>query len=167
MKYNPKINEEVANLPGFAFLHPCQDDATVQGALELIYRTEECLREITGMERFTFQPVAGAHGEITGLMIIQAYHRARGEERRRVLVPDSAHGTNPATAAMLGCEVVQIPSDARGLVDIEALRQAVDEHTAALMLTNPNTLGLSRRISWKSPKSCMLPEACFTMTVPT
>ena len=142
MKYSPKINEEVANLPGFAFLHPCQDDATVQGALELIYRTEECLKEITGMERFTFQPVAGAHGEITGLMMIQAYHRAQGEERRRVLVPDSAHGTNPATAAMAGCEVVQIPSDERGLVDIEALRNAVDEHTAALMLTNPNTLGL-------------------------
>ncbi|MEW5920373.1 MAG: aminomethyl-transferring glycine dehydrogenase subunit GcvPB [Bacillota bacterium] len=142
MKYNPKINEEAAGLPGFAFLHPCQDGSTVQGALELIHRTEECLKEITGMARFTFQPVAGAHGEITGLLVIQAYHRARGEDRRRVLVPDSAHGTNPATAAMAGCEVVQIPSDARGMVDLAALQKAVDEHTAALMLTNPNTLGL-------------------------
>ncbi len=142
MKYNPKVNEEAAALPGFAYLHPCQDDSTVQGALELLYRAEAYLNEITGMDRVTFQPVAGAHGELTGLMLILAYHRSRGENRNKVLIPDSAHGTNPASAAMAGCSVVQIPSDARGLVDLEALKKALDEDTAALMLTNPNTLGL-------------------------
>jgi len=142
MKYNPKVNEETASLPGFAFAHPCQDDATVQGALGLLYEAEVCLREVTGMDRITFQPVAGAHGELTGLMVIGAYHRLRGEKRTKVLVPDSAHGTNPATAAMAGFEVVQIPSDTRGLVDVEALKAALGPDTAALMLTNPNTLGL-------------------------
>ncbi|MEW5784012.1 MAG: aminomethyl-transferring glycine dehydrogenase subunit GcvPB [Bacillota bacterium] len=142
MKYNPKINEDIAVLPGFAYLHPCQDDCTVQGALELLYRAEAGLKEVTGMDRITFQPVAGAQGELTGLMLIQAYHRARNEERRKVLIPDSAHGTNPASAAMSGFEVVQIPSDARGLVDLEKLKEALGPDTAALMLTNPNTLGL-------------------------
>lgn len=142
MKYNPKVNEETAALPGFAFAHPCQDDTTVQGALELLYDAEVCLKEVTGMDRITFQPVAGAHGELTGLMVIGAYHRSRGETRTKVLVPDSAHGTNPATAAMAGFDVVQIPSDKRGLVDIDALKAALGPDTAALMLTNPNTLGL-------------------------
>jgi glycine dehydrogenase subunit 2 len=142
MKYNPKVNEAAASLPGFAFLHPCQDESTLQGALELLYHTEAGLKEITGMDRITFQPVAGAHGELTGLMLILAYHRSRGENRCKVLVPDSAHGTNPATAAMAGCSVVQIPSDQRGLVDLAALKKALDGETAALMLTNPNTLGL-------------------------
>jgi glycine dehydrogenase subunit 2 len=142
MKYNPKVNEETASLPGFACVHPCQDDSTAQGVLELLHEAEICLKEVTGMDRITFQPVAGAHGELTGLMMIQAYHRSRGENRDKVLVPDSAHGTNPATAAMAGFEVVQVPSDDRGLVDIEALKAALGSDTAALMLTNPNTLGL-------------------------
>ncbi len=142
MKYNPKVNEEAAALPGFAFLHPLQEDATVQGALELLYQTEDCIKEITGMDRVTLQPAAGAHGELTGLMVILAYHRHRGEKRHKVLIPFSAHGTNPATAAMADCEVVQIPADERGLVDVQALKEALDEETAALMLTNPNTLGL-------------------------
>ncbi len=143
MKYNPKINEETASLPGFAFLHPLQDESTLQGALALCYYAEEGLKEVTGMDRISLQPVAGAHGELTGLMVIQAYHRSRGEgERNKVIVPDSAHGTNPATATMAGYEVVQIPSDERGLVDVEALKVALGPDTAALMLTNPNTLGL-------------------------
>jgi glycine dehydrogenase subunit 2 len=143
MKHNPKVNEEAAALPGFAQVHPCQDDRTVQGVLELLYEAEQCLKEVTGMDRITFQPVAGAHGELTGLMMIQAYHRSRGEHHRnKVLVPDSAHGTNPATAAMAGYDVVQVPSDHRGLVDLKALKAALGDDTAALMLTNPNTLGL-------------------------
>ena len=142
MKYNPKINEEVAALPGFAHLHPYQEDATAQGALELLYLAEQCFKEVTGMDRISFQPAAGAHGELTGLMIILAYHRSRGEKRQKVLVPDSAHGTNPATITMAGCQVVEIPSDEWGLVDLEALKSNVDEDTAGLMLTNPNTLGL-------------------------
>jgi len=143
MKYNPKVNEEVAVLPGFAFMHPCQPEETAQGALELLYNMEQCLKEITGMERFTMQPAAGAHGELTGLMVIQAYHRHRGDHKRnKVLIPLSAHGTNPATVTMAGYEVVQIPCDERGNVDLKALKEAVDDTTSALMLTNPSTLGL-------------------------
>lgn len=143
MKYNPKINEEMAVLPGFAALHPLQPEETVQGALALLYDMEQALAELTGMDRFTLQPAAGAHGELTGLMVIQAYHRHREDHRRnKVLIPLSAHGTNPATVTMAGYEVVQIPCDERGNVDQEALRAAVDETTAALMLTNPSTLGL-------------------------
>lgn len=143
MKYNPKVNEETAALPGFASLHPCQPEETVQGALELLYRMEQELKELTGMDRFTLQPAAGAHGELTGLMVIQAYHRHRGDDNRnRVLIPLSAHGTNPATVSMAGYEVVQVPCDERGLVDLAALKKAVDENTSALMLTNPSTLGL-------------------------
>jgi len=143
MKYNPKVNEETAALPGFAFLHPCQPEETAQGALELLYNMEQGLKELTGMERFTLQPAAGAHGELTGLMVIQAYHRSRGDlKRNKVLIPLSAHGTNPATVSMAGYEVVQIPCDERGLVDLEALKAAVDDTTSALMLTNPSTLGL-------------------------
>ncbi|MDY6826105.1 MAG: aminomethyl-transferring glycine dehydrogenase subunit GcvPB [Bacillota bacterium] len=143
MKYNPKVNEETAAMPGFALLHPCQPEETVQGALELLYKMEQELKELTGMDRFTLQPAAGAHGELTGLMVIQAYHRHRGDgNRNRVLIPLSAHGTNPATVSMAGYEVVQVPCDERGLVDLEALKEAVDENTSALMLTNPSTLGL-------------------------
>jgi len=143
MKYNPKVNEETASLPGFAYLHPCQPEETAQGALELLYNMEQGLKELTGMERFTLQPAAGAHGELTGLMVIQAYHRNRGDlKRNKVLIPLSAHGTNPATVSMAGYEVVQIPCDERGLVDLEALKAAVDDTTSALMLTNPSTLGL-------------------------
>lgn len=143
MKYNPKINEATANLPGFTGLHPLVPVEAAQGALELMYNLQEYLAEITGMDAITLQPAAGAHGEYTGLAVIAAYHQSRGDrERRQVLVPDSAHGTNPASAAMAGLEVVQIPSDEGGLVDLEALKAAVGPRTAALMLTNPNTLGL-------------------------
>ncbi|NPV53006.1 MAG: aminomethyl-transferring glycine dehydrogenase subunit GcvPB [Firmicutes bacterium] len=144
MKYNPKVNEDVASLPGFTRLHPYEPEELVQGALELMYRLEGYLAAISGMERVTLQPAAGAHGELTGLMMIKAYHEHRGEggRRRKVIIPDSAHGTNPASAALCGYQVVEVKSDERGGVDIADLRALVGEDTAALMLTNPNTLGL-------------------------
>lgn len=142
MKYNPKINEDVARYAGFAHLHPYQPEEMAQGALELLYNLQNDLAEITGMDTVTLQPAAGAQGEWTGLMLIRAYHESRGEKRTKVIVPDSAHGTNPASATVAGFETITIPSDEEGLVDIEALRQAVGPDTAALMLTNPNTLGL-------------------------
>ncbi|MEN4013267.1 MAG: aminomethyl-transferring glycine dehydrogenase subunit GcvPB [Bellilinea sp.] len=143
MKYNPKINEEMARLPGFAFTHPLQPEETVQGNLALMYELQEQLKEISGFGAVTLQPAAGAQGEFTGVMIIRAYHKSRGDcKRNKMLVPDSAHGTNPATSGMTGFEVISIPSDSRGNVDIEALKAACDESTAGLMLTNPNTLGL-------------------------
>lgn len=144
MKYNPKINEAVTELPGFAGIHPYQPEGTVQGALEVLWELERDLCEISGMDGMTLQPAAGAHGELTGLLLIAAYHAARGEggTRKKVIVPDSAHGTNPASAALAGFEVVAVASDPRGNVDPEALRKAVGADTAALMLTNPNTLGL-------------------------
>ncbi|MEB3100176.1 aminomethyl-transferring glycine dehydrogenase subunit GcvPB [Ferviditalea candida] len=142
MKYNPKINEDVARLPGFAKIHPYQPVESIQGALELMYKLQQDLAEITGMDRITLQPAAGAHGEWTGLMMIRAYHESRGERRTKVIVPDSAHGTNPASATVAGFETVTIKSNEKGLVDLEALRAAVGPDTAALMLTNPNTLGL-------------------------
>ncbi|ADU51302.1 glycine dehydrogenase (decarboxylating) beta subunit [Thermaerobacter marianensis DSM 12885] len=143
MKYNPKVNERVAALPGFADLHPYVPDELAQGALRLMYDLERALCEIGGMARATLQPAAGAHGELTGILLIRAYHRSRGQGHRyKVIVPDSAHGTNPATAAMAGYKVVEVPSDARGGVDLKALEAVLDEDVAALMLTNPNTLGL-------------------------
>lgn len=143
MKYNPKVNEEAARLPGFALSHPLQPEETVQGNLELLWNLERWLCEITGMDRMSLQPAAGAHGELTGILVIRAYHESRGDHaRRKVIVPDSAHGTNPATAAMAGYEVVTVPSDRDGNVDVAALRQAVGPDTAALMITNPSTLGL-------------------------
>jgi glycine dehydrogenase subunit 2 len=143
MKYNPKINEETARLPGFAFTHPLQPVETVQGSLALMYQLQEWLKEISGFAAVSLQPAAGAHGELTGVLIMRAYHRARGGEGRvRMLIPDSAHGTNPASSAMSRLEVVQIPSDRRGNVDLAALKAACDETVVGLMLTNPNTLGL-------------------------
>ena len=143
MKYNPKVNDQIAALPGFASIHPLQPEETVQGCLEALDLAAQYLCEITGMNDMTFQPAAGAHGELTGLMLIKKYHQANGHEGRvNILVPDSAHGTNPASATMAGFHVVSIPSLPNGCVDIEALRQAADEHTAGLMLTNPNTVGL-------------------------
>lgn len=142
MKYNPKRHEDFAALPGFANLHPLIPAEGAQGALELLRSLEEALCELTGMQAVTLQPAAGAHGELTGLMLIDAYHRSRGQQRRTVLVPDSAHGTNPASAAALGFNVKEIPSDENGLVDLAALSAMVDEDTCALMLTCPNTLGL-------------------------
>jgi glycine dehydrogenase subunit 2 len=142
MKYNPKVAETVASLPGFQRLHPLQPDTTTQGALELLWRLERALCEITGMARATLQPPAGACGEMTGLLLMRAYHEDRGDARRRVIIPDSAHGTNPASVRLAGFEAVPVRSDARGLVDVGALSKLVDESVAGLMLTNPNTLGL-------------------------
>ncbi|WP_318615003.1 aminomethyl-transferring glycine dehydrogenase subunit GcvPB [Sporosarcina sp. YIM B06819] len=143
MKYNPKINEMVARFPGFANIHPLQDESTVQGALEIIYDLQEHLVEITGMDEVTLQPAAGAHGEWTALMMIRAFHEANGDfNRTKVLVPDSAHGTNPASATVAGFETVTVKSNEHGLVDLEDLKRVVGSDTAALMLTNPNTLGL-------------------------
>jgi len=143
MKYNPAVNEEMAALPGFAGVHPLQEPHTVQGCLEVLATAEKLLCKVTGMDAMTFQPAAGAHGEYTGMLIIKAYHKARGDlGRTKVIVPDSAHGTNPATAAMCGFQVVNVPSGSDGCVDLDALRAAVGPDTAGLMLTNPNTLGL-------------------------
>jgi glycine dehydrogenase subunit 2 len=142
MKYNPKVAEAVATLPGFQRLHPLQPDATTQGTLELLWRLERALCEITGMAGATLQPPAGACGEMTGLLLMRAYHQDRGAGRRRVIIPDSAHGTNPASVRLAGFEAVPVRSDARGLVDVGALAKLVVEDVAGLMLTNPNTLGL-------------------------
>jgi len=142
MKYNPRINEAVAALPGFRGLHPWAPDSAAQGALNLLWDLERWLVELTGLSAATFQPAAGAHGELTGLMLIRAYHEARGDARRTIVVPDSAHGTNPASASMCGYQVVTVPSGPDGLVDVDALESLVDEQTAGLMLTNPNTAGM-------------------------
>ncbi len=143
MKYNPRVNEEAAAQPGFTQLHPLQPVETVQGALEVIHTAETMLCEITGMDGMTFQPAAGAHGEYTGLLLIRKYHQSRGDTARtKIIVPDSAHGTNPASATMAGFKVVSVPSNEQGGVDLDALRKAVGPDTAGLMLTNPNTVGL-------------------------
>ena len=144
MKYNPKINEAMARLDGFANLHPYQPESMTQGALQLLHELERMLASLTGMARVSLQPAAGAHGEFTGILMIRAYHQSRGDGplRTKVLVPDSAHGTNPATAALAGYEVVTIRSNDRGLVDVEDLKAHLGPDTAALMMTNPNTLGL-------------------------
>ncbi|MDQ3810897.1 MAG: aminomethyl-transferring glycine dehydrogenase subunit GcvPB [Chloroflexota bacterium] len=143
MKYNPKINEDVARLPGIAHVHPLQPDATVQGALRVMYELQQLLAEITGFRAATLQPAAGAQGELAGMLMMRAYHLDRGDTRRRkVLVPDSAHGTNPATAAMCGFQSVAIPTDRHGDVDLARLEAELDDTVVGLMLTNPNTLGL-------------------------
>ncbi|MGI8913715.1 MAG: aminomethyl-transferring glycine dehydrogenase subunit GcvPB [Chloroflexota bacterium] len=146
MKYNPRVNEQVAGLPGFSQIHPLQPEQTVQGALELLYELQQELLAISGMEACSLQPAAGAHGELTGMLIIKAYHRSRRDDRRTVvLVPASAHGTNPATAHMCGYTVREIPTNAHGGVDLAALEDALDDSVAGLMLTNPSTYGLFER----------------------
>lgn len=142
MKYNPKINEWACRLPGFAGTHPYQPVETAQGVLELMCELQDALAEVAGLPAVTLQPAAGAHGELTGLMCIRAYHTANGDPRKRVVIPDSAHGTNPATVAMCGYTVTTVPSNENGGVDVAALKAALDTDVAALMLTNPNTLGL-------------------------
>lgn len=143
MKYNPKINEDMVVLKGFTDIHPLQPAHTVQGCMEVIKTAEEYLCGITGMERMTFQPAAGAHGEFTGLLLIKAYHESRGDKKRtKIIVPDSAHGTNPASAVMAGYSVVSIPSGSDGCVDLVKLKEAAGDDVAGLMLTNPNTVGL-------------------------
>jgi len=148
MKYNPKINEDMAQLEGFSGLHPYQSQDAIQGALELLYNLEQLLCEITGMKRFTFQPSSGAQGELAGMLMIRKYHEIKKRKKTKVIIPDSAHGTNPATASMCGYQTIVIESDSQGLVDIDKLKEIVDDEVAAIMLTNPNTLGLfEERIS--------------------
>ena len=142
MKYNPKVNELLASLEGFAELHPHQDDEDSQGSLKLMYNLQEALKTVTGMDAMTLQPAAGAHGELCGMMIVKKYFETIGENRKNVIIPDSAHGTNPASAAMCGFNIIEIKSNEKGLVDLEALKAVLDNNTAAIMLTNPNTLGL-------------------------
>ena len=143
MKYNPKINEEIAAMPAFAGLHPLQPSSTVQGVLRLYKDLAHALSEITGMAEFTLDPFAGAHGELTGLMVIRQYHMSRGDHKRtRIIVPDSAHGTNPASAAVCGLDIVLVKSKENGLVDVEDLKPLLDDTIAGIMMTNPNTLGL-------------------------
>ena len=146
MKYNPKINEDIAALPGFTQLHPYVPEKAAQGTLELMHRLLTDLAEITGMAWGTLQPFAGAQGEYTGMKLFRTYFKARGEEKRtKILVPDSSHGTNPASAHIAGFEVVEVPSDRRGLVSMEALEEHLNDSLAGIMLTNPNTLGLFER----------------------
>lgn len=143
MKYNPRLNEETASLKGFVNLHPMQKEEDSQGALELIYNFENLLAEITGMDAVSLQPMAGAQGEFTGMMVIKKYFEKKGElNRKKVIIPDTAHGTNPASATMAGFECVEVKSDENGLVDVEDLKKLIDKDTAAIMMTNPNTLGL-------------------------
>ncbi len=142
MKYNPKINETLSRLPGFLNLHPHQPEETVQGALKLMFELGEYLKETAGMDQITLQPAAGAHGELTGLLMINAYHRKNKKPRSKVIIPDSAHGTNPASVVTAGFSTIQIKSNQKGLVDVEELKRVMNEDVAALMLTNPNTLGL-------------------------
>lgn len=143
MKYNPRINEQAASLAGFTDIHPLQPIHTVQGCLEVLALAEKYLCEVTGMDRMTFQPAAGAHGEFAGLLLMKAYHESRGDHKRnKIVVPDSAHGTNPASASMAGYSVISVPSGEDGCVDIEKLREVMSDEVAGLMLTNPNTLGL-------------------------
>ena len=142
MKYNRKVNELLASLDGFANLHPFSTDEDSQGALELMYKLQEALKVLTGMDGVTLQPAAGAHGELTGMMIIKAYFESIGENRKKVIIPDSAHGTNPASAKICDFDIVQIASNEKGQVDIEALKAVLDKDVAAIMLTNPNTLGI-------------------------
>ena len=142
MKYNPKVNEMLANLEGFTNLHPATDDEDAQGALELMYKLQEALKTITGMSAITLQPAAGAHGELTGMMVIKKYFEVKGDRRKKVIIPDSAHGTNPASAHLCGFEVVPVASNEKGQVDIDALKSLIDKDVAAIMMTNPNTLGI-------------------------
>jgi len=143
MKYNPKINEDTCRLPGFLFTHPLQPIETVQGNLALMYTLQEWLKEISGFDAITLQPAAGAHGEFTGVLIMRAYHKSRGDNKRiKMLIPDSAHGTNPASSGMIGLKVVQIPSDSRGNMDLDIIKAECDDTVLGIMLTNPNTLGM-------------------------
>ncbi len=142
MKYNPKINDAVASLPGFSALHPRQHEDHIQGALELTYELEQALIAMTGMERYTLQPAAGSQGELVGVLIMQKYHTAKGRQRKYVIIPDSAHGTNPASVVMAGFDTLKVATDTRGRVDLADLRAKVNDDVAGMMLTQPNTLGL-------------------------
>lgn len=142
MKYNPKVNELAVSLEGYANLHPLMDDKDSQGALKLMYSLQESLKKITGMDAVSLQPAAGAHGELTGMMVIKKYFEVKGENRKKVIIPDSAHGTNPASAKMCGFDIISVKSNEKGQVDINALKEVLDNDVAAIMMTNPNTLGI-------------------------
>lgn len=142
MKYNPKVNELLASLDGFVNLHPLSDEEDCQGALELMFKLQEALKKITGMDAVTLQPAAGAHGELTGMMVIKKYFEVKGENRKKVIIPDSAHGTNPASAHLCGFDVVPVKSNEKGQVDLDALKELLDSDVAGIMMTNPNTLGI-------------------------
>ena len=168
MKYNPKLNDEMAGLPGMSEIHPHQPDSTVQGALRLVFELQGCLTEISGMAATSLAPKAGAESELAGMLMARAYHLANGEGGRRdVLVPDSAHGTNPASAAMAGFRLVELPSDASGNTDLEALQAAAGDGLAAFMLTQPSTLGLFDTNISRSHASFAPPAAWSTATAPT
>ena len=158
MKYNPCINEETASLKGFSALHPLQPAWTCQGALEVYYNMQRALSAITGLEDFTLNPFAGAHGELTGLMVIRSWHESRGDTKRvKIIVPDTAHGTNPASAAVCGLEVVEVKSNADGSVDTDHLSTLLDDEVAGMMMTNPNTLGMFER---ERPKIAKMVHDC-------
>lgn len=142
MKYNPKVNELLASLEGFSNLHPHVEDEDCQGALELMHKLQEALKKVTGMDAVTLQPAAGAHGELAGMMIIKKYFETKGENRKKVIIPDSAHGTNPASAHLCGFDIVPVKSNEKGQVDVDALKEVLDTDVAAIMMTNPNTLGI-------------------------
>ena len=164
MKYNPRINEKMASLTNFTYAHPFSSPDMVQGSLELMYRLDQLLCEINGMNQFTMAPASGAHGELTGILVMRKFFLDRGEKRHKVLIPDSAHGTNPASAAMGGFEVVEIKSNERGTVDLESLSQAMDNETVGLMLTNPNTVGLFDEGIVEIEKIVHGKAVCSTMT---
>ncbi len=168
MKYNPRVNELVARTEGLAWAHPYQPQQLSQGAMEVMARLEAALLEITGMDAVTLQPAAGAHGELTGILLVRALLESRGGARKRILIPDSAHGTNPATAAIAGYQIENIQSNERGMLDVENLARTVDEDVAALMITNPNTLGVFEpNIGQGSRKSCTRRARSFIWTART
>ena len=168
MKYNPKVNDEIAALPGFADIHPLQPDATAQGALRLMWELQQRLIEITGMAGCSLAPMAGADGEFAGMLVARAYHRARCDNHRvKVLIPDSAHGTNPATASMCGFDVITLPSDANGDTDLDALRYSVGDDLAGLMITLPSTLGLFDSHILEVVRLCMTRAASYMATART
>ena len=167
MKYNPRVNELVSRLEGIAEAHPYQPESLSQGCLGIMKLLSECLIEITGMDTITLQPAAGAHGEFTGILLARAYHESKGNARKKILIPDSAHGTNPATAAVVGYQVANLKSNAQGMVDIAELERMVDEDVAALMLTNPSTIGVFESEIQRSRTSCTRKARCSTWTVRT
>jgi glycine dehydrogenase subunit 2 len=168
MKYNPKVSEEIVAAEAWTDLHPAQREDETQGALQVMFELEQCLKEVTGCHALTLQPAAGAQGELTALLMARRYFLDRGETARvNVIVPDSSHGTNPASASMAGFNTVSIPTDPRGNIDVAALKAKVGPDTAVLMLTNPSTLGCSRRTSSRSRRSCMRRAVCSITTAPT
>src|SRR5665647_1763942 len=168
MKYNPQIDEEMAHLPGFSGVHPLQPIDTVQGSLEVLATARNILCEITGMDDMTFQPAAGAHGELTSMLMIKAYHHSKGNTKRdKIIVPDAAHGTNPASAAMAGFTVINIASNKKGCVDLDLLRKAVGPDTAGLMLTNPNTVGIFDENILEITRMILVISRMFSSKIPT